>query len=105
MIMKMINSTSRMSIIGITFGSCDSPPCSFPTENAIERSSRRGLGCDPGSSGSRGSVLFHRGLRAWTLVADRADDAHAILRRNIDRVEHGLIRQLTVSLHEQDLVH
>src|SRR5687767_9778763 len=93
--MKMMRSTSSTSIIGVTLISLFSP--SFAPA-AIDMSVP--------SPGCRliGHVALDRRHGAGPLVGDHAHDAHAVLRGDVERVDHLRVIDAAVCLHVEDLV-
>ena len=95
--MKMISSTSSTSIIGVTLMSFDSPVLP-PVVIAM----RFSYGLLAGAV--VGNVPRHGRLGAGLLIRDGADDAHAVVRRDVDRVEHLGVVEILVRLDVENLV-
>src|SRR5262245_53793120 len=90
--MKMISSTRSTSIMGVTLISLERPALPPVAMAMLLRSSRRG----------RRSLLLavagHRGDGVRLLVADHADDAHAVLHREVHRVDDFAVLEVLVGL-------
>src|SRR5215510_14951556 len=99
--MKMISSTRSTSIMGVTLISLERPPVPPVDMAMLLRSSRRGR---------RGLLLLllavarHRGDGARLLVADHADDADAVLHREVHRVDDFAVLEVLVGLEIHDVV-
>src|SRR5215510_13955417 len=98
--MKMISSTRSTSIMGVTLISLERPPVPPVAMAMLLCSSRRGR---------RGLLLLlavarHRGDGARLLVADHADDAHAVLHREVHRVDDFAVVKVLVGLEIHDVV-
>src|SRR5215510_7339150 len=96
--MKMISSTRSTSIMGVTLISLERPALPPDAMAMLFGSSRRGR------RGLLLAVASHRGDGARLLVADHADDAHAVLHREVHRVDDFAVVKVLVGLEIHDVV-